>query len=370
MSLWAEGAFQTFVENPLAATGTDWKIRQLNSAWRRLVSSDEWREQGIIRTYGSEHTARILQQIDVSVEEQDGYISQEALLADKSEKQGDAIVALLRGIDESTSGVLPGWMTEVFSIFSSGSIAFSWLTTDVAAREIFVDRRVIPKKDDEPSKWEKRENYYAPPWLWSEHKWEKLQTHILQYWEEKYGDNRAGIGAVRALDSSLALNHMKLSWGKGFEMGTLPGISTVGVLFEEHPLATHKGRLAMLDLIWEKHRRDDRIVERRWSPLTALSGRAGGVQTEVLVELARNRGINARVLATGTTEQEKMEDLIQSAEGAPYKLFAALMLAAAKGNRLLYTPEEAPHCKSLRIYPSKDRREQYMLMVHARTIQS
>lgn len=365
MTLYASEAFQAFAENPLAVTGTPWKLQSLNQAWLKLTASTAWRDADITGTYGLGATTRMLEQIHVSVEEQDHFVLQEPLLADKSEKQGDAILALLGGVNGAEQGILPEWMIE---LYSQGSFSFSWLTTDVAAREIFVDRRIIPQEDAVSPRWEKRKNYYVPPTLWSAAKEEKLVKHLLTFWEGCYDSALAGVGAVRALDSSLALNQMTISFKNWFEMGTLPGISTVGALFESHPLATHQGRMAMIDLVREKNRNNERIVERRWSPLTALSGRAGGVQTEVLVELAQRMGISTKVLATGENEDQRMQDLTESAEGAPYKLFAALMLTAATSNRLMYSPDQASRCEALRIFPSKTRSDRLMLTVDASTM--
>lgn len=319
----------SFAQNPLTCTGTLWKKHRFQEAWNSVIDSGAWLRQVAPRLQVPVN--RKMEHISVVADEPDHMIDEMTLMMGKVWNQGLSLVLAMTEIDVLHGAVVPDWVKDMFS---TGKARIVFTSGDVGVREINLnqDRSIyIPRR-----------NYYIPAGLHSIKKRDKLRTHLDQFWQERYGMYGQNDSALRVLDTSLSISTLDFTLGNLPDMNITPGVSTVGVFMSRHPLATREGRHDFMDQVENLNAGDPKVVERGWSPLTVLGGRAGGVQTEVLAQHCIDLGVDTQILATGKTMSEKLVDLGQHGEGVPVRLFKDLILTAASR-----TPNE----KQLHLFP-------------------
>ena len=312
---------ESFAQRPLVYTGTKRKLGWFNYAWESLLDSKPWKEQ--IPRQTRSLASREMEQIAVPAEEPNHLIEQVSLMSIKAWNQGIALIEAVTRLDPDTNVIIPEWVEE---LISHGEAQIVFTAGDVGVRE----RNLIGNRVFSTSR-----NYYAPAGIRGNGKIDKLRRHLNQYWRETYAEYGEYDPAIRVLDTSLSLNALTLRWGSLPSMTIAPGVSTVALYMPRNPLATEKGRRGFMEYLEANNKQNTYLLERGWSPLMVVDGRAGAIQTEELGKYCMQIGIDAQFLSTGDNLDQRFADLEQHGEGVPAPLFRDIILSAATAKGIL-----------------------------------
>lgn len=316
-----------WINNPMIFTGTFKKAERTMESMARFYES--WAER-----MGLTHVLASLEVITVKAEEPDHLIDEYFLIKGKGASQAIAmtqsIAEELRRNSHSRENVIPNSAKDVYI---KGGV-FSFITSDVGLRD----------REGKAGKWEEKRNYYMnPKLLKGEGDVAAMRADILAYYAQPkiYGRSKTENGLVRAFDSALAITELTYNPLDESELVADPyyvnypnidvhsGNSTVGVKFENHPLATFEARSQYLDDLIEM---SADLGMSAVEALRSLNGKAGGTKTEYLILSAQKRGNQVTILADEDKEATKMERFFEHVEGGPYELFRDMLMTFSDPN--------------------------------------